>query len=734
MKKTLLKKIGHLYATDETLHLAVQETSEKKKIGWDKYEYIFAHEMYLQCCIREDCLIVAIYMTRDLRLESKKPRYEIFVDRGNKEYITWDTVNQKWRSARVSMLDFPTYYSFSAVYVAPEDNRILTDYLGVTQDGVKGLNTYQESILEERLKKKHKKETSAWDAVMNLVPEKPKDWERWASRHGIDENYIFYDYAKKVSEGYCTWCEKTVPVKKPRHNAFATCKCCRHRIQYKAKGRAGRFYTKDEQVYLPQKCGDGFVIRQFSVQRYYQKGAYETPQIYLFEKGRVVYDKDLKGTQYYYGNYKHLEGRWIKGYPRYSFYYGYYDGNLNVDGAVYKRTVPALSHLLSRTGLPQLISSVNKLSPKGYLDDLEEAPYLERFIKAGLVRLTLDALYCQIEMKESNSLAKALGVDKYRLGRLRDHNGGMIFLAWLQYEKRSGKNIRDSVVRYFEEQRIEPKDLDYIRDSMSEERVCNYLKRQYALTGRSPKELLSTWRDYLDISKRVMRDVTLEIFYKPKDLVKAHAEVVQFCKDKELTLQAADIAKKYPDVDAICSAINEKYEYSDKNYVLIIPSRIEDIIQDGRALHHCTSYSDIYYERIQKRESYIAFLRKADHPEQAFYTVEFEPDGTVRQKRTVGDRQNADFEKAVGFIKKWQKAIQPRLTEEDYRLAKESTKLRIKELKELRRKNAKILHGHLAGKPLADVLEADLMEAALCMEEVTAQEMDTMEDELLDAA
>ena len=114
--------------------------------------------------------------------------------------------------------------------------------------------------------------------------------------------------------------------------------------------------------------------------------------------------------------------------------------------------------------------------------------------------------------------------------------------------------------------------------------------------------------------------------------------------------------------------------------------------------------------------------------------MEFEPDGTVRQKRTAGDQQNDDFKQAVGFIRRWQKAIRPRLTEEDYRLAKESARLRVEELKELRKKNARIWNGHLAGKPLADVLEADLMEAALCMDEAAAEELDAMEDELMIAA
>ena len=132
---------------------------------------------------------------------------------------------------------------------------------------------------------------------------------------------------------------------------------------------------------------------------------------------------------------------------------------------------------------------------------------------------------------------------------------------------------------------------------------------------------------------------------------------------------------------------------------------------EGQALGHCADSSDIYYERIQNRESYIMFLRKAEEPDKPYYTLEVEPDGTIRQKRTVGDRQNKDLEDAVVFLRKWQEEIQKRLTLEDYRLAKESSRLRVEEFKKLREEKAKIWHGHLQGQLLADVLERDLMEA-----------------------
>lgn len=91
--------------------------------------------------------------------------------------------------------------------------------------------------------------------------------------------------------------------------------------------------------------------------------------------------------------------------------------------------------------------------------------------------------------------------------------------------------------------------------------------------------------------------------------------------------------------------------------------------------------------------------------------MEIEPDGTARQKRTVGDRQDKDFQEAVSFIRKWQREVKKRLDETDKELAEQSAELRREEIEELRKKQTKIWNGDLAGKLLADVLEADLMVA-----------------------
>ena len=74
------------------------------------------------------------------------------------------------------------------------------------------------------------------------------------------------------------------------------------------------------------------------------------------------------------------------------------------------------------------------------------------------------------------------------------------------------------------------------------------------------------------------------------------------------------------------------------------------------------------------------------------------------------DRQEADIEDAKKFLKKWQKEISRRLTDEERELAKISRVLREQEFAQLRENQVIINTGHLRGHLLVDVLMEDLME------------------------
>ena len=143
---------------------------------------------------------------------------------------------------------------------------------------------------------------------------------------------------------------------------------------------------------------------------------------------------------------------------------------------------------------------------------------------------------------------------------------------------------------------------------------------------------------------------------------------------------------------------------------MIVPSCIEEIMLEGEHLHHCVGGSERYWERIERKESYVLFLRRTSDLQKSYYTLEIEPDGTVRQKRTMYDRQEADIEDAKKFLKKWQKEISRRLTDEERELAKTSRVLREQEFAQLRENQVIINTGYLRGHLLVDVLMEDLME------------------------
>lgn len=694
----------------EKAGMDVPELVERKN-GWRKEDlYKYKHGIYMRCQILSGIMKVAFFLADSMRLGIEVPVYELFINEETGEFATWDVRNEKWRTAKIDMLDWPEYVRYSGRYINPEGYRSIKKHLGTKNGGYKGILEWQQSVRKEELKRRYKRETDPWDMKMDQVPELPKDWEHWVDKSGITQNYIFYEYRRKgAKEGYCTWCEKTVPVSEPKHNQYGKCQRCGRKVQYKARGRAGSFYTNREYVYLLQRCEDGVVVRMFECRRKYRKPDYENPERSCHESRRIFFDNNLLNDAYYWGEYKNDHARWIReGYRRYSFYSRF-------KGMTYKRTLHSLTEReLKRTGLRELVNCVGKVDVEEYLINVRRHPEYEKLSKAGLGLLVIDDMdsYGGMlkDIRDAKELAKALGIDKARMKRLKENKGGRMFLAWLKYEKTLDTILPDDVLRYFSGEKISPDNLQEMKKRMSERKICNYLKRQSALSGRKAGELISTWEDYIHMASRIGMDTRTELVYKPKDLKKAHDDAVAISGGANMARRAGEIAEKFPDIEKIYREIREKYQYREKKYSIIVPERIEDIIREGKILGHCLHSSDRYFERIHIRESYIVFLRYTEEPDKPYYTLEIEPNGTARQKRTVGDNQNADLEEAKNFIRRWQKEVKKRLTKEDEELADISRRLRIEEFKELREEKKKVWHGRLAGKLLVDVLEADLME------------------------
>jgi hypothetical protein len=713
LKKQELLKMKQLTATPKMMQVAKSDVPHRSKYYYDNESYEYG--LYMRAIVVNDILKVSFFLPENMRVGGRNAAYELFISRESRCFITYDRVHEKWLTAKMDLLSWPRYNSTSEKkWISKPDYNAIREYLAIGEGGYEGIIKYQRQIRDEELIRRHKRETDPWDADLEQTPKLPKDWSRWVSKVGITQNYIFYQYEKRGADsGYCTYCEKEVPIKHPHHNDTGRCPCCRHQVTYKSIGKAGTVVTDRKFMYLLQPCKDGFLIREFEGDCKYPKGKYQTPECSNWEIRRVIYPHNGgKPRAYYYGDYKNHGCRWIISGLCTASWWG------NQSGKVYGKTLPYLAKAesLGRTGLIERLRDKGIIDPEKYLAVFHEVPQLERIAKAGLSGLVDECIGSyhsfleRLHSPTANSLTIMLGIDSQQLKRLRSCNGGIRFLDWFRYEKATGRPISDEVITWFCAEKIETDALSFIRDKMSMIQVRNYIRRQMVENKMSSRDVLTTWSDYLSMAKRLKLDTNDEIIFRVRKLIQRHDELVERCQEKDFEIRAGEILEKYPHIDDICQSLKEKYEYTGKYYAVVAPTCIEDIMQEGRALSHCVGDSDRYWDRIERQESYVLFLRRVSDTDTPYYTLEIEPDGTVRQKRTKYDRQEADIEDATKFLAEWQNIVTKRITVGDRKLAEKSRDLRNQEFTQLRGDHVIIHTGELAGKLLVDVLLADLME------------------------
>lgn len=716
MKKQQLLKLEMLQVTDEMYEIAQNDVPQKNTWGdRDIYQY----GIYFRLQKEEKILKVAIFFADQIRAGKKMPAYILFINKEADDFITFEVDKKRWRNSMLCNLEWPNYYYQSGKYISQGDIDILGKELKKEFGDYRDIQLFQRNVRRRNLIRRDKKITDAWDEMMKQVPELPKDWKQWVARNGISQHFMFYEYKRDgAHEGYCSHCRRMVPIKNPKYNKAGHCSKCKHPVTYKSVDKFGRVSTIDVFVYLIQRCKTGILIREFRARSFYKKEDYKNPETICSEERRTFFDSAWKSNAYYYGNFKQREYRWIRvNAPNINnlWYSEWYKGQ------VYRRTLPGLmKKAFSYTGLVEMIRWKKKIDPEHYILAFIKRPILEQIVKAGLYELADDLLKDQFALKENleSKLTKALEIDRNRLQRMRRLHGGYQHLKWLQYEKAHGMNIADDDVNWFVNNELQAKDFKFIEDRMSPRQIKNYLIRQQKQNGDSIKSILRTWEDYLSMAQRANMNVNDAIIYRTSRLYKRHNELVEIIEKMDAAIKAQEILAKYPGIDKIILEVKEKYEYKDKEYAVVAPEKVNDILYEGSVLHHCVDKGENYFDRILKKETFILFLRKSEEIDKPYYTLEIEPGGTIRQIRTEYNRQNDDIKRAERFLQEWQRVIQSRMTDEDWELADRSKKLRIQELKEMR-ENKVVIHGGLfSGRLLADLLEEDLREHGDILENV----------------
>lgn len=712
MRKEELINLKRINATARMVELAKDNTKEMKIMA--------------RCQTRGKYLMVCVFLREDLKAGRLQPTYEIYCNPEGDEFITRiisEGQEQKWSKAMADNIGrighaiwgYEWYKERKKkIWQNPEGEQTIRKFLGTKEKGIFGLIEWQRKVRNEKIKEAEKRQQAPWDEDMKLVPEILPSFKDWMKKEGPAKYFIFYEYSRKgATEGYCSHCGKQVPVEKPKHNKKGQCPKCGKGITYKAASRIQTLSTGYYKGQIIQKIRGGVVIRTFEQRQWYRDADYRKPKSHLKEIDRILLLGNGITKRYCYGLYKNKINRWIRDKNYVPYISTYYH---QVTVKLYKRNLTSLKKTVLKNSAIDLWEQI-PTDAANYLTIENGNPAVEKLARIGMFGLALDLMKARYQEKmhvldqNATELARMLKIDTSRLKRLKAMDGKLTHLEWFQYEKTANTVWPDEMIKDFGDNGFSSSGaFGFLDPPLSYVKIWNYLKKQKELSARSMSWLRNTWNDYLNMAEKAKMNVKSEMIFKPKNLVAAHNEVVMILQSGEMEKEAKKLEKKWPEVNGIVLKLR-KFEYSDGKFSILAPKGILDIVKEGRALKHCVHTCDFYFDRIQKDESYLFFLRRAASPDVPWYTLEVEPSGNIRQKRTTGDNQDKDLEEAVKFLKKWQKVFKKRMTEEEKQLGVMADQARQKEYEKLRRDGNRVWHGKLAGQLLADVLEKDFMEA-----------------------
>lgn len=651
------------------------------------------------------------------------------VDIGLKDYATWHPGGE-WSRRKIEWsYDIETewqygYYNRTQAKLfkaSPEDMALLLDRFprpDCPRDEISTFTAISMNEYEwerERRESAEERRVARVEETMSRIPLLPDDIKEWFYKTAVGEDYAL---KQEGGEWCCTACFKSAPRKSymgseggtARNNDVTVCPNCGSRIKFKTRSK-GIFKYSDFVVIQP-------VDENMSVIKFCEGQVIIEPKegrknIWVGEKIRVLSGRGNSSVgekNIYYRQWRH-GGFDNKSNP----------ANCRIAGSQYM--YPAeIQEALSGTKMEMWAALFKEFAAAGLklaYDDmmtcfdkdvhgLMEMLYRGRFYKllgreSGRLSYT-GAYYGMLNIKGTTIEDTFRIKNRQLINRLRDRDGGGLMLSWLQWSERNHIKLSDKVLAWLEKNELYPENMAWTKLRFTPEQAMNYIERQKReqYKGMKVRGVINQYEDYMDMCKKLKKDTTDEMVYRPRELKRRHDEAVAEIALREAEIKAEEYSERYPEAEKVLGEIKAKLEYSDDSYMIIVPQKISEIVAEGRVLEHCVGKVDRYFDRIAQRETYICFLRKTEEPTVPYYTIEVEPGGTIRQHRGFDDKE-PEINKIKPFLREWQKEIRKRMSKEDHELASVSEVKREENIKELQQKNnTRVLEG----------LMQDFMEAA----------------------
>lgn len=537
------------------------------------------------------------------------------------------------------------------------------------------LNDYSRNI--RRLK-----ESKRWECRKKRLKERientaelPEDLEEWADRKLFaGEHYLYYKRHGRYTDVCCSKCGKvtTAVIKKrdtyeglfekviepPLNNGRGICPSCRCSGIWKAQGRTKGVWAQTKYCFIGMTYkGTGAVIRYVGCEKQYRMNAEFTEagmemesaeeRLIITEIARRYLKKGEK-PQTDYHKYSGWSGENLWDDCNLSGM-----SNIYVNPAVvYDKTWEMLKGTdLQYSGAEEYAKAVGKIQLMDYMESYLQYPQMEMLSKLGMIGVVERMLRCthpSIVDRNAINPEGFLRIYKSRIKLMIEKKGNIRCLEALQTEKRLEAHWSDEELQMVIETEMGRDSLELAMEYMSMKQLCNRLEKYSGvslkgggtLCGGAAGRLRTVTRlyfDYLNMRRQQGYDLHNTVFLWPRNLQQAHDQMVQEVNAKQIEKRNRETAERYKEIRKRYRGLRKRYYYEDEEY-LIRPARsAEEIVREGRELHHCVG-GDNYLRKHSNGESAILFLRIKTMPEVPYITVEIK-DSQIQQWHGAYDRK-----------------------------------------------------------------------------------------------
>ncbi|RJV29543.1 hypothetical protein DWX22_03285 [Coprococcus sp. AF18-48] len=427
----------------------------------------------------------------------------------------------------------------------------------------------------------------------------------------------------------------------PREGNYGTCPMCGARGEYKCQGKVKGTHSKHIYLFLGQKYKENGMVM-----RYVEVGKKWTLGFISGNKGPEMYNacEELSGVEIARAYFE--PGKKIQiDYHKHDPYMGkdfwddcnlYGMANISISaGLIMPETYEEMKGTMFRySALQEYAKNMGKINPIDYLKRYSQMPQIEVLVKMGLTDVVEKLVKCYYGIVADENARRPdqfLGIRKERVKQLIRKKGDTKLLGVMQMEKRQGQNWTDEQVEHLAETNLSGTQVEMATRYMTLQKLLNRIEKyagcEYGAECSSAsariRNTATTYADYLSMRINLGYDISNTVYQQPQDLEAAHNKMVMETNKEEMDKHLKEVAERYPEIRHVYRRLRNTYLYEDGRYIIRPARSAEEIVMEGRLLHHCVG-GNTYLDKHNTGKTYILMLRFKEEPDVPYITVEID--------------------------------------------------------------------------------------------------------------